>query len=156
MTRAGVFILIVTFGTFASAQGPRSAPAAYSELQAYLQLSDGQLQALEQIQSQQDQDLHPKYQAIAEKSVRIRQLLGSGSADAAQIGQLEIDIVNLQKDLSVAYRPYRDRSFALLTADQKRLLPKLADALLLTKLAAEAAALRLIDDPNIIGALLGE
>lgn len=148
---AVVSILINALGMFASAQASASGPPSYTELQAYLQLSDEQLQSLRQIQQRQDADLQPIYRQITDKQVQVRQLLGSGSTDAAQVGQLEIDTVYLRKALSIAARPYRQESFALLTDDQKRMLPKLIDALLLRTLAAEALSLRLIDNPNLIG-----
>lgn len=128
----------------------------YVELQAYLQLSAVQLQALLSIQRQQDQDLQPGYQAIAEKRAQVRQLLSSDSPAAFQVGQLEIEIVQQQRDLAIASRPYRDQSFALLSLDQQRMLPKLADSLILKRLAAEALGLHLIDNPNVIGAIVSQ
>ncbi len=151
--RVVVWILINALGMFALAQTPASSPVRYNELQVYLQLSDDQLQSLRQIQQRQDADLQPIYQQIADKRVEVRQLLGSGSTDAAQIGQLEIEIVSLRKALSIASRPYRQQSFAILTADQQQMLPQLVNSLLLKRLASEAVSLRLIDNPNILGAV---
>jgi hypothetical protein len=152
ITRAVVLILIMTCGTLALAQGPDR--TGYTLLKAYLQLSDDQLQSLGEIQRQQDGDLQARYQQISNKQEQLRSLLGSGSNDSAQIGQLEIDIVNLRKELSIASRPYRQQSLTILTTDQLKLLPKLVYSLVLKRLASEAVSLHLLDDPNIIGAVV--
>jgi Spy/CpxP family protein refolding chaperone len=125
----------------------------YTELQAYLQLTGDQLQALRQIERQQDADLQPMYQLIYDKMAQVTALLGSGSGDATQIGQLEIDIVHLRGQLSVAGRPYRQQSFAVLTADQQLKLPVLVQSLILTNMASKAVTLHLIDNPNLPGAV---
>lgn len=154
MNRTGMVVLIMALTTLASSQNAdQSEPGSYTELQAYLQLSDAQLQALLNIQRQQDQDLQPRYQTIGGIQAQVRQLLSSDNPAAIQIGQLEIQIVQLQKELAAASKPYRDQSFALLSADKQSMLPRLADSLLLNSLATEAVSLRLIDNPAVIGAV---
>ena len=64
----------------------------YTELKAYLQLSDDQLWALRQIQREEEDSLGPTYQQIADKVVQIQQLLATRSPDPVQIGELGIDI----------------------------------------------------------------
>jgi len=128
-------------------------PTDYTELQAYLQLTDDQLQALRQIERQQNGELQALYQAIYAKEAQVKTLLGSGSGDATGIGQLEIDIVHLRGQLSVAARPYRQQSFAVLTADQQLKLPALVQSLILNNLASKAVTLHLIDNPNLPGAV---
>lgn len=140
-------LLIVTSGMFAAAQAPPpSVPGDFTEIQSYLQLSNTQLAALRQIGQQLESDLQSQYQQVVLNQAKVLEMLSSENRDPTRIGQLEIDIDTQQKQYLAATLPYRQRMFAILTPDQQKMLPVLADASVLKRLASEAVRLHLIDD----------
>jgi len=127
---------------------PISPPqASYAQLQAYLNLSDAQVQSLITIQNNRNAAHQAIYKQISDKQTQLSTLLRNGTTDALTVGQLEIDINNLQRQLSSPSTSYQTQALAVLTADQKNKLPGLVSALQLQTTAWQAVTLELIDAP---------
>lgn len=121
---------------------------AYKELQQYLTLTDQQVTSLSSIQTQKEQALQAIFKQAGDKQTEMYQLLQSGSTDYVRIGQLMVEINNLQKQYPGPTEPYRSQALAVLTPAQKTKLQALADALNLGTPAGEAVQLNLLDYPN--------
>ena len=121
----------------------------YAQLKAYLNLTDTQLQNLLSIQASRNNAQQAIYKQIADKQTQLNTLLSQGTTDALTVGQLEIDINNLRKQLPNS--SYRSQALAVLTPDQVAKLPSLVNALQLQTTAWQANALYLIDAPALNG-----
>jgi hypothetical protein len=148
-------IFATSFLPPAQAQGVSTMPALpninYAELKQYLGLSDAQMTSLQAIQNTRNQSQQAIYQQINDKNQQIYQLLDSGTGTATQIGQLMLDIRTLEKQLTTIDGPLRTQALAVLTADQKTKLAKLAEAMQLQTPAWQAVNLLLIESPYPIG-----
>lgn len=125
-------------------------PAPYSnDAKQYLGLSDPQMQSLQTIVRNKDQAQQALWQQIGEKNRQLYQLLDAGTGSATQIGQLMLDIRNLEKQTPTLEAPYRQQALNVLTPDQKTKLGKLDEALKLQGTASQAAMLLLLEYPRI-------
>jgi hypothetical protein len=124
---------------------------SYTELKQYLGLSDAQTQSLEAILRNRSQAQQSVWTQIAEKNRQMYQLLENGTGSATQIGQLMLDIRNLERQMPTVDAPYRTQAVNVLTADQKTKLAKLDEALKLQGTASQAAMLLLLEYPSYIG-----
>jgi Spy/CpxP family protein refolding chaperone len=121
---------------------------AYNDIRQYLSLTDAQVRSLEQVQTSRREAESAVYRQMSEKQLALSGLLQAGSTDAARIGQLMVEINNLQRGLPLAGEPYRSAALAVLTDAQKAKLPALAEALRLNTTAYQAVSFNLIDAPN--------
>jgi Spy/CpxP family protein refolding chaperone len=119
----------------------------YTQLKAYLNLSDTQVQALEDIYKSRMTAQQAIYQQISAKQTQLNQLLASGTGDANTVGQLMIDIRNLQKQLPIPASTYRAQALKALNPDQQAKLPALVAALQVQQAAWQAVTLDLVDAP---------
>ncbi|HYZ85871.1 MAG TPA: hypothetical protein VE621_15780, partial [Bryobacteraceae bacterium] len=112
----------------------------YDNLKRYLNLTDPQLQSLRQNQKNKMDADQLIWRQISEKSVELNNLLESGSNDAVRIGQLSIELRNLQKQArnAVPNSPYRQSALNVLNAEQKTKLTDLQRALDLSPTAYDA------------------
>ena len=117
----------------------------YTEVKQYLNLTDAQVQSLQTILNNRNQAGQAIYTQISEKHRTLYQLLSSETGTAAQLGQLLIDIRNLEKQLPLNDTPFKAQAQNVLTAEQKAKLPKLIEALQLQSTASQAGMLLLID-----------
>jgi hypothetical protein len=126
----------------------------YTEIKQYLGLTDSQLQSLQSVLDSRNQAMQNIYGQINQKYTTLNQLMNSDNATAAQLGQIMLDIRNLQKQLPLNDGPYKAQALNVLTADQKTKLPKLSEALQLQTTAGQAGMLLLIDYPQYVGSLI--
>src|SRR5215208_6252018 len=92
----------------------------YNDVKQYLGLSDAQTGSLETIVRNRNQAQQSIWSQTAEKNRQLYQLLETGTGSATQIGQLMVDIRNLEKQIPALDAPYRAQTLNLLTAaDQK-------------------------------------
>jgi len=98
--------------------------SSFSDVKAYLRLSDSQIEQLRQILSDRDKATQSTFNQIRQKQLQIQTLLERGN-DAVQIGQLTIDIHDLNKQVSAPDDQYRQRALAVLTLEQKTKLTQL-------------------------------
>ena len=123
------------------------AQPVYTQLKAFLNLTDAQVQSLVQIQSNRTAAQQAIYKQINDKQTQLNLLLNQGTSDALTVGQLEIDINNLRKQLQLPNSSYRASALAVLTPDQTAKLADLVRALQLQQPAWQAITLDLIDPP---------
>jgi len=123
----------------------------FTDVKVYLSLTDAQMQSLQSIYDSRNQGYQNIYTQISQKNTTLYQLLEAGTASAAQLGQLLLDIQALQKQLPLSDGPYKSQALNVLTADQKAKLPKLSEALQLQSAAGQAGMLLLIDTPQYVG-----
>jgi hypothetical protein len=88
------------------------------------------------------------YKQINAKQMELNTLLSQGTSDALTVGQLEIDINNLRKQLRLPNSSYRTQALAVLDSTQTAKLPGLISALQLQLPAWQAITLDLIDAPG--------
>ncbi|MBL8230861.1 MAG: hypothetical protein JNL98_20370 [Bryobacterales bacterium] len=119
------------------------------QLKSYLNLTDGQIAGLQQVQTRKHEAEKKLYDEIGEKSRTLSGLLQNNSTDAARIGQLMIDIQRLQKQVPVQGEPYRSQSLAVLSQEQRSKLPALVQAMQLQQAAWQAVNFNLIDSPQM-------
>ena len=125
-------------------------PSAYVELKGFLNLTDGQIQSLEDIQNNRNQALQALYTQINDKYTVLYSLMNAGTGTAQQLGQLLLDITALQKQVPALDTPYRNQAVALMNPDQKSKLAILTQAVQLQPAIWQAVELLLIDGSNPI------
>ena len=148
--------LLLGQNTGAGSTGPSGTtlifPGPYfTDVKAYLSLTDAQMQSLQSIYDSRNQGQQNLYTQISQKNTTLYQLLEAGNASAAQLGQLMLDIQALQKQLPLVDGPFKTQALNVLTPDQKAKLPKLSEALQLQNTAGQAGMLLLIDYPRYVG-----
>ena len=129
--------------------GPVSPQPSYPQLRAYLNLTDAQVQSLVANLTNRSTTQQAIYKQINDKQMQLNTLLSQGTSDALTVGQLEIDINNLRKQLPLPNSSYRLMALSVLTPDQTAKLAALVNALLLQPPAYQAITLDLIDAPVI-------
>jgi hypothetical protein len=133
---------------------PVSPPIA--ELKQYLNLTDSEVTALEGIVQQKTQAQQQISAQISQKYQALQALLQSASPDPNAVGQIMIDIQNLQKKLTPSTEPYHTEALAVLTPSQVTLLANLNTALQLQTAAYQAVSVNLLVQPNrggVVGVL---
>lgn len=126
---------------------PYPLPVA-DQLKTYLNLTDGQIAGLQQVQTRKQEAERKIYEEMQQKSQALNAMLEMNSTDAARIGQLMIEIQKLRKQLPVSGEPYRSQALAVLSADQRTKLPALVQAMQLQPAAYQAISFNLFDHPD--------
>jgi Spy/CpxP family protein refolding chaperone len=116
-------------------------------LKVLLNLSDGQIQGLVQLQQQKGQALQPVVQQAAETQQRLQQALAAPNPDPATVGQLVIAIAALKQQIQQIAGSFQQQASNLLQSDQKTKLPPLQLALELHPAALQAVFLGLLNAP---------
>ena len=124
--------------------GPRHHMQPHEAIKAHLNLTDSQVQALQQIQDQQRAAIGPMMQQIGQKHAALNDLLQKGGADPAAVGKLMIEIDALQKSISQKQVSFSDQARNTLTADQKTKLKGLEDMRKAMPAMSDAMALSLM------------
>lgn len=130
---------------------PMAPQSPFAQLKAYLNLTDAQVQALQAVQVSRNNAQQAIFKQINEKQLQLNTLLSQGTSDALTVGQLEIDINNLRKQLPLPNSSYRTQALAVLDPGQAAKLPGLVSALQLQLPAWQAITLDLIDTPGATG-----
>ena len=141
------FLLPLLAGAVLFAQDPSAYPQP-PDLKVFLNLSDGQIQGLVQLQQQKGQALQPVVQQAAETQQRLQQVLEAPNPDPAIVGQLVIAIAALRQQIQqIAGGSFQQQASNLLQSDQKTKLPPLQLALELHPAALQAVFLGLLNAP---------
>ena len=137
------------------AQGPggfrahsMSAPAKTTEVQSYLNLTDAQISALQQLRQSERAALKPIFQQIGPLHESLRAQSQSDGADATAVGKLVLSIQSLEQQAAPIRSSYQQQALAVLTADQKTKLAALESAAALMPAIHEAAGLNLLTPPK--------
>lgn len=132
--------------------GPRHHMPSHDAIKAHLNLTDSQVQALQQIQEQQHATIRPMMQQIGQKHAALNDLMQKGGADPAAVGKLMIEIDGLQKSISQKQASFADQAKNTLTPDQKtklqaledmrKAMPAMSDAMALSLMAPQHGGMR--------------
>jgi Spy/CpxP family protein refolding chaperone len=117
-------------------------------LKTYLNLTDSQVQGLQQIQQQEWQANRTTMQTIRQNQANLDSMLQKGGADAATTGKLMMDIQALRSSMSKTHESFSAQAANTLTADQKAKLKTLQDAMALMPAIHQASALGLLASPQ--------
>jgi Spy/CpxP family protein refolding chaperone len=123
--------------------GTRTPPEPEA-LKTYLSLSDSQVDSIQQILRQQRESARTIAQSLRDKQSQLRELVRAGSTDSATMGQLSVDIGNLQQQLQGIRTAAHDQAFAVLSADQQAKVAELEAASKLAPAIRQAARLGLL------------
>jgi hypothetical protein len=126
---------------------PGRAPVT-DELKAYLQLSDSQVQALQQIRQQEATAVRDIAQQMQQRQTALRQLLQAGNADAAAVGRAMLEIEALRRRVADQDTAFRGQAANLLNEQQKTRLKTLDDASKLLPEIRQAQSLNLLAPPT--------
>jgi hypothetical protein len=137
-------IAIATLAAAAYAQTGSQPASSYTEIKAYLNLTDTQITGIQAVQKQLDTATSNLQQQIQTKETDLQTKLTAGASDAATVGRLLIDITALRKQIDTQSSPFRDQAKNLLTADQKTKLKTLEDASKLEPQIRQATQLLLL------------
>lgn len=140
------FLMPLLAGAVIFAQDP-CANAQPPDLKAFLNLSDGQIQELVQLQQQKGQTLQPLVQQVAQTQQKLQQTLASPNPDPSTVGQLVIAIAALGQQVQQIAGNFQQQAANLLQFDQKTKLPPLQLALELQSAAQQAVSLGLLNAP---------
>jgi Spy/CpxP family protein refolding chaperone len=148
-------IPIIAFATALCAQGPMGgrphrmlAQAKTDQAQSYLNLTDAQIQSLKQLRQSEMAALKPIFQQIAPLHESLRTQTESGSADAATVGKLVLNIQTLEQQISTTRSTFQQQAVGILTADQKTKLAALQSAADLMPTIHQAMGLGLLTPPK--------
>jgi Spy/CpxP family protein refolding chaperone len=120
----------------------------YSELKAYLNLTDSQLRSLEEVAQQRREAEAKIWEQVHQKQTVLDALLNDASTDHLRIGQLMVEINTLRRQLPVSGAPYRTPALAVLNPEQRTKLGALSTAMTLAPAGYQATSLNLIDSPG--------
>ncbi|HTM48862.1 MAG TPA: Spy/CpxP family protein refolding chaperone [Bryobacteraceae bacterium] len=125
-------------------QGPRHPKPNHDQIKSYLNLTDSQVQALEQIRQQQMDAVRPMMQQMGQKHGALDDLLQTGGADPTAVGKLVLEIDALQKGMKQKQTSFADQAKNTLTADQKAKLKTLDESRRMAPAIEQGTALMLI------------
>lgn len=138
-------VLIATAGCML-AQSPDLPPV--DALKAYLNLTDSQVQALQQIHQQDRQANRVTIQKMRQTQANLDDLLQKGGADAATTGRMVLDIQEMQSSLKKTRGAFNAQAASTLTPEQKTKLAALQAALQLMPAIHEASSFGLLASPQ--------
>ena len=150
-------LMILTTSLFAQGPGgPRHMMQAKTDqAQSYLNLTDAQIQSLQQLRQSEMTTLKPVLDQIAPLRQSMQTQLQSGSADAAALGKLMLSIQTLEQQVTTTRNGIHDQALALLTADQKTKLAALQSAVDLMPTIHQAMGLNLLNPPKGMEGAMG-
>jgi Spy/CpxP family protein refolding chaperone len=144
--------LTILMATAACLLAQPPGPPSIDALKTYLNLTDSQVQALQQMQQQERQTNRTTFQKMRQSQANLDDLMQKGGADAATAGRLLLEIQDLQASLSKTHGTFSAQAANTLTVDQKTKLKTLQDAMALMPAIHQAAALGLLAPPQGAGA----
>lgn len=125
--------------------GPQGAPT-FTELKAYLTLTDAQVSSLQQLRQQEAEAVKADREAIQAKHVELRAAVEK--SDAATAGRLLIEIEAIRKRIGDIHTRYFNNAVAVLAPAQKTKLQALEEAAKLMPTIGQARALNLLTAPE--------
>jgi len=125
--------------------GPGQGPT-FTELKAYLTLTDAQVTSLQQLRQQEGEAMKTEHEAVRAKQTELRAAVEKG--DAAAAGRLLIEVQALQKRIGEVHTRYYANAVAVLNTAQKTKLQALEEAIKLMPTIGQARALNLLAQPD--------
>jgi Spy/CpxP family protein refolding chaperone len=153
-----LLLVFATAGLLLAQQAPRvragqqgagagQARPAIAALKAALGLTDQQVEQLGQLRREMAEALRPLRDEMQQKAQALREAVGAANADSALVGKLTLEARNLRQQVQQLQATYRERSMALLTAEQKEKLQNIQQSAGLGPALAGARGLGLIGPP---------
>jgi Spy/CpxP family protein refolding chaperone len=145
------FLMLTAAAVCLAQAGPAGPPPLtprVDQLKAYLNLTDSQIQSLQQLMQQHRDAVRPIHDEMAAKQTSLRQQLQQGSTDAAALGRILLDIESLRRRLDTARTSLQTQAQNVLTEAQRTRLKALEDAAALREEIQGAAMLHLITPPQ--------
>jgi Spy/CpxP family protein refolding chaperone len=143
--------LTILMATAACLLAQPPGPPSIDALKTYLNLTDSQVQALQQIQQQERQTNRATVQKMRQSQANLDDLMQKGGADAATAGKLLLEVQDLQASLSKTHGAFSAQATSTLTVDQKSKLKTLQDAMALMPAVHQAAGFGLLALPQDAG-----
>jgi len=145
-------ILMVFAATALLAQTPPAPPQPpadrFDAVQAAVGLTDAQVTQLLDLRKQEGEAVRATSQQMREKQKALRDALQTGTADAAALGNLLLEIQSLGKKVRQTHESFHAQALALLDDQQKANLAKLEEAMKLRPAIGQASALNLLEGPG--------
>ena len=138
-------LLLAAAAAFAQPPGggiPRTPDV--SSVKTYLNLSDAQVNTLQQLRQTEMTALRSVFDEIQTKETALRNLLNTNTTDAAAVGRLMLDIQASRKKIESTEATYRTQAVNTLTADQRTKLAALDTAMKLRDEIQQAVVLNLL------------
>ena len=133
---------------FAQGPGGGPGPQSFTDVKAYLNLTDAQIQQIQAARQQSFDSAKTLQSQIQTKDQALRDLLDKGSTDSAAIGKAMLEINALRKQVKAVMDATQVRAVSFLSADQKTKLKALEDAAKLQPAIGQAAGLGLLQPPQ--------
>jgi Spy/CpxP family protein refolding chaperone len=131
--------------------GPRMhhmAAAKTAAVQSYLNLTDAQIQSLEQLRQSEMAALKPIFQQIQPLRQSLHTQSQASGADAATVGKTVLSIQTLEQQVAATRSSFQQQALAVLTPEQKTKLTALENAAALLPSIHEAMGLGLLTMPR--------
>lgn len=138
-------LLTLIAATALCAQPPRT--PMIDDIKAYLALSDTQVQTLQNLRTQEMNQVQSLAEQIRTKEQALKTLIDSGTTNAAQVGAAVLEIAALRKQMASIHSSFNTQAVAVLNDAQKTKLKVLSDAVALREEIAQATLLNLLVPP---------
>ena len=129
---------------FAAGSGAPGGQGSFSALKTYLNLSDAQVQQLEQVQQQNRTAGRSVVEQLRTKQQALDTLLASSAPDPTAVGNAYLAVENLRQQLKQSRDGAHQSALAVLSAAQQAQVQALSDAEKLLPAIGEATALGLL------------
>jgi Spy/CpxP family protein refolding chaperone len=127
-------------------------PPDFGALKSYLNLTDVQIQKMQQAREQAGKEADEKVKTIQpqirDKRIALEDLMEKGTNDPATVGKMMLEIHALQKQARQAQEAVRASELNVLTAEQKTRFKAIEDAATLPAATRDAARLGLVPRPQ--------
>jgi len=122
--------------------------AKTDKVQSYLNLTDAQIQSLQQLRQSERAALKPILQQMEPLRESMHTQMRSGGADATAIGKAMLSMRSLEQQAEPIRSSFQQQALAILTADQKTKLAALESAASLMPAIHQATGLNLLSPPK--------
>ncbi|MFN7933022.1 MAG: periplasmic heavy metal sensor [Bryobacteraceae bacterium] len=123
---------------------PPGPPPSFEALQQYLSLSDGQTAQLRQMMRARADGNRSRFEEMNAKRRQVDEMVRSGSADAATLGRLMLEVEGYRKQVRGADEGFFAQAAGVLDEQQRAKLKALEDAAKLLPAVHEARTLGLL------------
>ena len=139
-----LMLLTLAGGASLLAQRPNPPAPPADVIKTYLNLTDSQMQALQQVQQQESQSVRSAMQKIRQSQETLQNMLDARNGDAVTLGNLLLDIQAQQSSIAKNRAIFAPQAANILTPDQKTKLQALVAAQQLEPAIQQAIGLLLI------------
>lgn len=142
-----IFAVAVTM-TAQNPPRPPGPPPSLDAIQEYLALTDSQAAQLKQMMHSRADGNRARFQEMNAKRRQVDEMLRQGSADAATLGRLMLEVESHRKQVRSADEGFFTEAASVLNETQRAKLKALEDAAKLLPTVHEARSLGLLKGPE--------